>query len=269
VTTARSTSSATATRETLELGGISVEYVRKGCGAPLLVLHGEDGPLDGEPFVDRLAEHADVIAPVHPGFARSPRPAWCDSIDDLAYAYNGLLAALSLRDVVVAGISMGGWIAAEMAARSEERLAGIVLAGALGVKVSDRETRDIQDIFALSEETLNRLSYHDPARAPRAGELPDEELELFVRNREAAALYLWEPYAHNPKLLGRLQRLRTPCLVLWGESDGIAKPDYGRAYAGAIPGSSFALIPRAGHAVYREQPEALAAHVARFMTATS
>jgi pimeloyl-ACP methyl ester carboxylesterase len=248
----------------LEIGGVSLAYRRQGTGPTLLVLHDEGQPLDSAPFVDFLARQADVIAPVHPGFAGAPRPEWIDTVADLAYLYNELLDELGARDVTVVGLSMGGWIAAEMAVRCAHRLAGLVLVGALGIKLGDRETREIQDIFANSDETLARWTYHDPAKAPDVRALSDAELEAHVHNREAAALYLWEPYAHNPKLRRRLERLDVPTLVVWGESDALAPPAYGRGYAAAIPGAEFALVREAGHLPHREQPERLIECIAQF-----
>ena len=72
------------------------------------------------------------------------------TIDDLAYLYLDLLDTLNLRDVVVVGVSLGGWIAAEMAVKSTERIAALVLANAVGIKPGDRETRDIADIYAVT-----------------------------------------------------------------------------------------------------------------------
>jgi pimeloyl-ACP methyl ester carboxylesterase len=80
-------------------------------------------------------------------------------------------------------------------------------------------------------------------------------------------MYLWEPYAHSPKLRRRLRRIDVPVLVLWGESDGLVTPDYGRAFAAAIPNAEFHIIEGAGHVPQLEQPQAFAAHVQRFSSA--
>src|SRR5258705_325668 len=63
----------------------------------------------------------------------------------------------------------------------------------------------------------------------------------------------------------RLARIDAPTLVLWGDSDRIVSPDYGRAYADAIPGARFQSIPAAGHYPYLEQPEAFVAAVSAFL----
>jgi pimeloyl-ACP methyl ester carboxylesterase len=251
----------------ITLGEVELDYLDRGSGRPLVVLHGAGGPRPDAPFIDLLAQRHRVIAPTHPGFADAPLPGWFDSIDDLAYLYLDLLEALDLRDAIVLGISMGGWTACEIAIRSTHRLAGVVLVDSVGIKVSDRETRDIADIFATSAAELTRLTYHDPAKAPNVLALPDDQLELVVRSRAASAMYLWEPYAHSPKLRRRLRRIDVPVLVLWGESDGLVTPDYGRAFAAAIPNAEFHIIEGAGHVPQLEQPQAFAAHVQRFSSA--
>jgi pimeloyl-ACP methyl ester carboxylesterase len=256
--------SAAATKELLA-GSVPLSYLDLGEGAPILVLHGAGGLLPDAPFLAGLAKHGRVIAPTHPGFGRAVLPDWIDTVDDLAYIYLDLLDALDLRDVTVIGFSMGGWLAAEIAIKSTARIARLILVDAVGIKVSDRNTRDIADIFATDPAEMRRLTFHDPSKAPDLSGLSDEAMEIVARNREASALYLWEPYAHNPKLTRRLHRIDVPVLLLWGESDGIVTPAYGRAFAERIPGARFELIPAAGHAPQMEQPEEFVKHVARFL----
>jgi pimeloyl-ACP methyl ester carboxylesterase len=70
---------------------------------------------------------------------------------------------------------------------------------------------------------------------------------------------------HNPKLKGRLHRVKIPTLLLWGEEDRIVTPAYGRAYAAAFPFGSFATIAEAGHFPHVEQPQDFARHVVNFI----
>ncbi len=245
--------------------GVPLEYLDIGGGAPILVLHGAGGLQPQAPFLGLLAKHGRVIAPTHPGFGTSELPDWIDSVDDLAYLYLDLLDALDLRDVTLIGFSMGGWIAAEIAVKSTARIARLILVDAVGIKVSDRLTRDITDIFGTDPAELQRLTYFDTSKAPKLSDLSDEGLEIVARNREASAMYLWEPYGHNPKLTRRLHRIKVPTLLLWGEHDGIVTPAYGRAFAARIPGALFDVIPAAGHVPQNEQPEAFVERVAHFI----
>ncbi len=120
------------------------------------------------------------------------------------------------------GVSLGAWIAAEIAIKSTARLSHLVLANAVGIKVGDRETRDIVDIFAITEPELNELAYFDPKLAERDYKaMAEADVRIVARNREATARYGWSPYMHDPKLKGRLHRIRIPTLFLWGTADRI------------------------------------------------
>ncbi len=248
-------SNSTEKLRTFELQGVAVDVVFKGSGPQLFVLHGGGGPVVSMPFADALSEKFEIIAPVHPGFAGSPIPDHFDDLKDLIYLYLDLMDALDLQDAVMMGFSMGGWTAAELAVLSTARLSKLILVDAVGVKVGGRDDRDIVDVFATPQEELAKLLWHDQLKAPDPLKMTEAQRQIMQANRVALGLYTWEPYMHNPKLPRWLHRIDVPTLVLWGESDGLVSPDYGRAYAGMIPSAEFAVIPEAGHAPQVEQPD--------------
>ena len=146
------------------------------------------------------------------------------------------------------GVSLGAWIAAEIAVKSTARMSRLVMANAVGIKVGDRETRDIADIFALTEPDYLDIAYCDPAVGRRDYKaLPDAEVLAAARAREATARFAWNPYFHNPRLKSRLHRIRIPTLFLWGSHDRMLSEAYGRAYCAMIPGARFEPVERAGH----------------------
>lgn len=247
------------------IAGLDIEIVRRGRGRPVLFLHPHIGFWGAERFIEALAAHAEVIAPSHPGFGRSGLAKGMTTVDDLAYFYLDLLEQLDLRDVVLVGASFGGWIAAAIATKTCERLARLVMIGAVGVKIGTRDRTDVVDIFATPRSRWEEVSFHDPAFGRRDyASLSDEELAAMARNREATALFAWNPYMYDPKLLGRLRRIRVPTLFLWGASDRFAPPGYGREYCRAVGGASFEEIANAGHFPHIEQPEATAGRIAAF-----
>jgi pimeloyl-ACP methyl ester carboxylesterase len=253
--------------ERIELGGIAIETVIAGAGPPLLFLHGGDYVAQNAAFLDRLARRFRVVAPRHPGFGTTPRPPWFRTVHDIAYLYLDLIDRLDLRDTTLVGASFGGWVALEMAVRSEARLSRLVLIDALGVKFGGREERDIADIYALPAEEVLRRSLVDPARVvPDYASLDDPDLVAVMRDREATALYGWRPYMHDPALVHWLHRITSPALVLWGEADGIVTPEYGERLAAALPDARFARIAGAAHYPQVEQPDAAAAAIEAFAT---
>jgi pimeloyl-ACP methyl ester carboxylesterase len=259
------TTSDSAADTLVPVGGTSIELYDQGSGPVMLLLHGAGGLKAGAPFLRGLSAKVRVIAPSHPGFGGSPLPDWISTVDDLAYLYLDLLEQLDLHDVTLVGMSMGGWTAAEIAIKNSSRLARLILADPVGIKPSGREVRDIPDIWALDDAELAKLTQHDPANAPNYATMSDADLAVVARNREAAALYLWEPYMHNPQLLRRLHRVTIPTLFVRGASDGLVSAEYVRAYSAAIAGSRSVTIEGAGHSPATEQPDAFVSTVLGFM----
>ena len=261
--------------ERLKAGPHDLEVLRRGSGRPILLVHGVNPVSPKAPFVDRLAEHGAIIAPSHPGFGNSPRPEDFDTLYDIVHLYREILDGLPAPAVMI-GFSFGGWIAAEVAAGGHPKLDRLVLVDPVGIKLGGREERDVVHFFNTNPTELDRRSWHDPVARP-AGiyglgwqatideTLSDKEMVLLARNWDALALYAWRPHMYNPQLKHWLRRITVPTLVLWGESDRIVTPDYGRAYSALIPGARFAAIAEAGHHPELEQPRAFVDHVARFL----
>lgn len=253
--------------EFINVRGQTLEILMAGTGPDVLFLHGGLWLGEEMAFALELSRHARVIAPMHPGFGASPGSERLASADDLAYFYLDLIDQLNLEHVILAGASFGGWVAAEMAVKNCNAIAGLVLIDALGIRPGKRDERDIADIFGIRDSELLKFAYHDPSRGTgdlRA--LDDEELRRRLRARDALAHYGWQPYMHNPKLLDRLHRINAPALVIWGEHDGIVKPDYGKAYAAAIPGARFEIIASAAHLAHVERPQDVCRLIADFAT---
>ena len=181
---------------------LEVTIDQKGEGRPVLLLHGGGGPPSMGSLPSALAEDFEVIAPVHPGFAGTPRPDWYDGIDDIALTYLQLLEQRDLRDVLVIGSSVGGWIASEMAVREHDRIRGRqVLLNAVGINVAGIE---LADFFSLTAQDLITYAFHDPAAAPDPAQLPQAAREIQAANAATLAVYAREPYMHDPKLRRRL-----------------------------------------------------------------
>jgi pimeloyl-ACP methyl ester carboxylesterase len=249
----------------LVVGGTRIDMLERGSGRPLLFLHAENGIEPALAAIDELAKAARVIAPTHPGFGRSELPSGMRTVDDLSYFYLDLLDQLDLDDLTVIGVSLGAWIAAEIAVKSTARMSRLVMANAVGIKVGDRETRDIADIFAITDPEYLEMTYCDPAVGKRDYKaLPDAEVLAAARAREATARFAWSPYFHDPRLKSRLHRIRIPTLFLWGAHDRMLSEAYGRAFCAMIEGARFEPVERAGHFPHQEQPKVFAERVLAF-----
>jgi pimeloyl-ACP methyl ester carboxylesterase len=226
-----------------------------GAGRPALVLHGGGGPATVAPVARHLAATMHTITPTHPGWDGTERPDWLTGVDDLALAYLNHLEDADLRDVLVIGSSIGGWIAAEMAVRDNAgRIGGLVLIDAAGIEVPGEP---MPDFFALDARGVAEHSFHDPDRFyVDPATVPAEQLAVRRANLATLKVLAGEPYMHDPKLARRLARVRVPALLLWGASDRIVTPAYGAAYASAFADGRLEVIPAAGHLPQLEQPAA-------------
>ena len=257
----------------LVVNGVTLEMADRGQdkqARPILFLHPGIGIDANAPVLTELARGGHVLAPSHPGFGTSQLPKGMSTVDDLSYFYLDFLEQLDLRNVLLVGVGLGAWIAAEIAVKSSDRLSQLVMANAIGVKIGDRETRDIVDIWALMPNEFNELAYSDPKAGERDYKtLPEAESIVAARNREAYARVAWSPYMHNPKLKSRLHRIKLPTLFLWGMSDRILTEKYGRGYCSLIEGARFEPIEKAGHFPHIEQPQEFARRALGFANESS
>lgn len=251
-----------------DIGPVEVTVTQRGEGRPFVILHGGAGPQSVGKFADLLAETkpAWVITPTHPGFGGTPRPAALATVRGLAALYVALLDALDLTDVTVVGNSIGGWIAVEMALLGSARISRIVLVDATGIDVPGHP---IADVFSLTLDQVFQLSYHNPAPFRiDPSTLPPAAQAIAASNRAALSVY-GGTSSYDSGLLPRLSTLDIATLVLWGESDQIVDPDYGRAYANAIPNAQFQLLTETGHVPQIETPPQLLAAVQNFVASNA
>ncbi|MDB4985784.1 MAG: putative hydrolase [Myxococcaceae bacterium] len=230
-----------------------MHFSQQGAGRPVLVLHGGGGPATVSGLVENLAKTRRVLAATLPGWNATPRPAELTSVAAYADAYAAYLVEQGLTDVTVIGSSVGGWIAAELALRDpERRISGLVIINGAGIEVAEHP---ITNISGFTPPQLAKVAYHDPSKFGAGMPPPTAELLTARRANEQTLLAIaGEPYMCDPTLRARLVEVRTPTLVLWGESDRVMTADYGRAYAAAIPGAAFELVPEAGHLPQLERP---------------
>jgi pimeloyl-ACP methyl ester carboxylesterase len=261
-----------ATAEHVEMQSVAggdLEVFRGGTGPNLILLHGSYGWWGWEPIHERLAERFTVLAPVHPGFGHSSRLPGIDTIDDLAYYYLDLFAAWNVLPARIIGFGLGGWLGAEIAVRTPAAVDRLVLVDSVGIKISDRETRDIGDPYILIGDEQQPMFWHDPnanrVPLPLPG-LPEPMLERMLHNAEGGMYYGFKPYMHNPKLRQRLHRITARTLVVWGDDDRIVAPSYGQAFAAEISGARFTTIPNSGHYPHREQLDRFLPPVVEFMS---
>ncbi len=248
------------------IGPVDVTVSQNGAGRTFLLLHGGAGPQSVAGFAELLvaSEPARVITPTHPGFGGTARPEALSTVPALARLYVSLLDALDLHNVTVIGNSVGGWIASEMALLGSARISALVLVDAVGIEV---DGHPVADFFALTLDQVSQLSYHDPIKFRiDPSTMPPAQQQAMAGNRATLAVYAGAGSGSmlDPTLRDRLGAVSVPALVLWGDSDRIVDPEYGRAFAAAIPKARFELLPDTGHVPQLETPEQLLAAIWSF-----
>jgi pimeloyl-ACP methyl ester carboxylesterase len=139
-----------------------------------------------------------------------------------------------------------------------------VLVDAAGIEV---EGHPIADFFSLTLDQVTEFSYHDPDRfriVPTT--ITDAQRAVVAGNRSSLAAYGGQAMG-DPTLRERLANVAVPTLVVWGDSDQIVDPEYGRAYAAAIPGAAFTLLTDTGHLPQIETPDQLLNSIADLVAA--
>lgn len=238
----------------LEVRDRHIRLLRGGTGQPLLFLHDTFSEPWGAVH-DRLAQHYDVIVPVHPGCAGSTDLEDIESMEDLVFHALDVCAALQLATPpLLMGTSLGGWLAAEWAVRYSHMLRGMILVDALGLRVPEAPA---VDILRLDPAQMRAVLFADPASTLAQQRLPDvpppEAMEAWLRARHTLARFAWQ-FPDNPKLRRYLYRVRLPTLVIWGAQDGFLSTAHAQAYQQGIHGAELVLLPQCGHLPHVEQP---------------
>jgi pimeloyl-ACP methyl ester carboxylesterase len=234
-----------------------MKITESGSGRNILVLHGGGGPATMTLLAAHLAEKAHVITPTYPGWDGTPRPESLHTVAGLADEVVRYLDDNDVRDVLVIGSSIGGWVAAEVALRDEaHRVTGLVIINGTGVNVPGQP---ITDVTGFTPQQLAKVAYHDPSKFGAGAPPPTPERLAMIRaNATTLAVFSGsgDTYSCDPTLLARVRGIHVPTLVLWGESDHVVSKEYGRAYAAAIPNARFETVAEAGHLPWLEQPAA-------------
>jgi pimeloyl-ACP methyl ester carboxylesterase len=263
----------------IEINQRTAHILENGSGAPLLYLHGfadvHSVKESWLPFHERLAERAHVIAPAHPGCAKTDEYDDLDSVEDVVFHYLEVFDALKLPQFDLVGTCVGGWIAAEIAVRHPEKIRKLVLIGAAGLFVEGALIGDIfmmaQPEYGSSYATLREMLFSSADQPDSLVMFPDGkgELEDEVRRyqmlRLSSRIGFKPPYFYNRSLKNRLHRIMAPALVIWGEKDNFVPRSHGETYAKLIPnGGELKIIPGAGHSAHVEKPEGTAQLVLDF-----
>ena len=242
--------------------GAHIEVVEAGKGRDLLFLHGAGGHMVDDPLLAALANKYRVVAPLLPGYGQSGGEDGLRDMLDVTLHTLDVLEKLELEKPIVVGHSMGGMIAAEMAAIAHTEITKLCLIAPAGLWLDDHP---IVDIFSRLPYELPGLLFHDAEAGGRlltagGGNMEDPEFlkQFLVMNarRMGMAGKLLFPIPDRG-LTGRLHRITARTLIVWGKEDALIPPVYGDAFKKVISKSKLVKVAQAGHAVGQEKPAAV------------
>ena len=249
--------------KTATLPGFSMPYLEGGNGEPLLLIHGFGGDKDNFTRMARfLTPHYRVICPDLPGFGEASRdPQLNHSMQEQAARVGAFMDLLGLQRVHLGGNSMGGFIAAQLAAMNPERVASLWLLDAAGTAAAHgsdilaqyQATGDMP-LLLQSESGFARLMQTTTHKAPF---LP-YSVKITLARRAVAdfALHrrIMQELTSSPLLEQQFATLDTPALIVWGTEDRILSPAGAQALHALLPNSKVQMMPAIGHLPMLEAP---------------
>ncbi len=250
--------------------GITCSVHQWGQGKPIVFFHGAGGLAPREPVLESLGERFLVLAPVWPGYGEEPGEDQLEDMLDFALHGWDLVEALGLTERPhLMGHSMGGMIAAEMAAINPQGLDRLVLLAAAGLWL---DSHPIPDLFAMMPHELARVLFVDAEAGERVltGGLDFNNLEALKQflvlnsRRMGTAGKILFPIP-NRRVAKRLYRLTSDTLVVWGEQDGLIPPVYGERWTELLPYAKLERIDQASHMLLWEQPAAVVEKIDGFL----
>lgn len=241
----------------------------------LLLVHGF--PFDGAMWRHQLAALSrwPCLAPDLIGAGTSGRSASSDDYSMAGYAADliRLLDQRQIDQVVVCGLSMGGYIAFELLREHPERVRAAVLCNtkAAADTPEAKRGRDAmaaraqrEGARAIADELVPKLLSRDTRERQPA--VVREVTEMIARQPVSGIVGALRALRDRPDSTSLLARIRIPVLVVAGENDQITPAEGMQEMARAIPGARYALIPHAGHLTPLEQPVTVSSALADFLT---
>jgi pimeloyl-ACP methyl ester carboxylesterase len=247
------------------VGEFDVRVWSGGAGSPVLYLHGWEQHPGAAPFLEKLGQKHEVLAPEHPGYGSSTGFEHLHDIHDLILYYRSLIQSWGKGPVDVIGHSFGGMIAAELAVLAPQLVRRLVLVSPYGLWLDDHP---LPDPFVLMPDALAKAKWHDPAKAanetsafdPAEGDSPANFRTI---NLTTASKFLWP--IPDRGLSRRLPYVTSPTLVIHGESDGLVPANYEKAWTDTLPSIKTARIKGAAHMPMFEAEDAFVGLVDDFL----
>ena len=243
--------------------GARISWEEHGSGPPIVLIMGLSFSHEmWYRVLPCLTSSYRVILHDNRGVGRSDTPSGPYRIKQMARDAVAVMSAAGADKAHVMGASMGGMIAQELALLHPERVASLLLGCTSHGGILARWPKFVRPRGSIRQSESNRrtreralipLLYADSTPLERIHEDLDVHRRCAVTNRgvinQLAGILLWSSYR-------RLPRIGVPTLVVHGDQDRLVPPANGKVVASRIPGAKFQLLPKAGHILMTDQPDA-------------
>jgi pimeloyl-ACP methyl ester carboxylesterase len=239
--------------EFVDVGGRRTAVIAAGAADPLVFLHG-GGIVEGFDCFLPLTERFAFVAPQMPGFGGTSVAPRIRDVDGLVEHSARLFDELAIDSMTLVGHSLGGWVAASLAAAHPTRVRALVLSAPYGLDVPGHP---IANVLAMAPSELYAALTNDPSVFE--GRVPvgrDPEFEE-ARVTEGRSLASFVPGPFDPALAPKLSRLSMPILIQWGDDDRIVPVGHLAAWREALPAAAVEVYPGVGHLLYHEHRPAI------------
>lgn len=252
------------------LNGNRIAVEDRGQGQPIMLLHAF--PLAGALWAAQMAAlvpNYRVIVPDLRGFGLSDAPPGPYTMESIAHDLSVILDAFGLKQVILGGLSMGGYVSLALLRQNPARIRSLILADTRATPDSTaaRAGREVhaqlvetQGVAALADKVIPGLLA--PNAAP---ETQARVRALIERNSPTGIAGALRGMALRSDSSDLLPQISVPTLVIVGAEDSLTPPAEVYAMHQAIPNSQFVTIPNAGHLTCLEQPAAFTAAVTAFL----
>ncbi|WP_029897966.1 alpha/beta fold hydrolase [Desulfohalovibrio reitneri] len=247
----------------LDVQGERIAYEEIGSGPPLVFISGWGGAAaEWRGDMEYFGRFMRCLAPEHPGVAGQPLPDGPFSTRDMAGRIARLLDGLGIGSAAVAGLSMGGAVAQELALMRPDLVDRLVLCGTFA-RLDARAARGIEGCARLigtcglkaSLDMIYWLAF-GPTFYDKNLNALDDAREAFLRDPLPAGVFAYQAQAClDHDTLDRLGGIACPALVLHGGEDILLRPRLGRELAQALPHARFSLMEDGGHLCVWERPD--------------
>jgi len=246
--------------EKVNVNGIQIAYARKGSGTPLVLVHGY--PLDHtiwNEVIPLLENDFDIITPDLRGFGGSDGIESQYKMTDMAADLAGLLDLLGIEKTVIAGHSMGGYVALAFAHVYPERMLGLGLVSSQAP--ADPPERK-QGRYEAAEEIM-KTGVEPVAESMSPKLSPDERVQAYVRaliaeQQPAGLAGALKAMAERDDSRSVLSTIEVPVAVIHGDADELIPAQRAQEIKDAIPHATLEILAGGGHMLMLENPRSTA-----------